>query len=273
MVGELILRVPPLGLPPKVAGSDPLEEARASEAATLFVARAKGYDDSFVLDTSTARAVLSICRSLDGLPLALELAAARLQSMTLSDLEERLGDHLRLLTSGSSSAVSRQKTMRALIDWSYQLLSEPERSVFRRLSVFAGPFDLGAAVAVGHGGEVDENGVEDALFSLAAKSLVLSGTGGGFTRYRLLESIRQFAEDQLDASSDERAGACARLVGHYTAIAARAETEMFGPTRRCGSSASRRSNPTCSLPSGTPTPGPAPTIGGSPSHLPCTTTG
>jgi predicted ATPase len=229
VAGELIVRVPPLGLPPKVAGSDPLEEARVSEAATLFVARAKGYDDSFVLDTSTAPVVLSICRSLDGLPLALELAAARLQSMTLSDLEKRLGDHLRLLTSGSSSSVSRQKTMRALIDWSYQLLTEPERSVFRRLSVFAGPFDLEAAVAVGHGGEVDENGVEDALFSLAAKSLVLSGTGGGFTRYRLLESIRQFAEDQLDASTDERAGACARLVGHYTAIAARAETEMFGP--------------------------------------------
>jgi predicted ATPase len=229
VTGEHVVRVPPLGLPANRAASDPRAQVEQSEAATLFVARAKDHDDSFVLDPSTAPRVASICRRLDGLPLALELAAARLRSMTLPDLEERLGDHLRLLTSGGRSSVSRQRTMRALIDWSYQLLTGPERSVFRRLSVFTGPFDLAAASAVARGGELDAIAAEETVFSLVSKSLVTPGSGDAFSRYRLLESIRQFAEEQLAASGDERDGAYARLVGHYTAIADRAEAEMFGP--------------------------------------------
>jgi tetratricopeptide (TPR) repeat protein len=109
-------------------------------------------------------------------------------------------------------------------------LSEPERYVFRRLAVFAGPFDLAAATAVGKGGQVDEVGAEDAFFSLVDKSLVLPGTAGLVSRYRLLESIRQFAEEQLaGAGEEERLCACDRLVAHYTAVVARAEPEFFGP--------------------------------------------
>jgi hypothetical protein len=116
VAGEHVVRVPPLGLPAGRTGSDPLGEAAASEAATLFVERARSHDDGFVLDASTVPAVISICRRLDGLPLALELAAARLRSMTVFELEERLRGHLAVLSSGNRSSVARQQTMRARID-------------------------------------------------------------------------------------------------------------------------------------------------------------
>ena len=113
VAGEHVVRVPPLVLPAD-RGSDPLAEVAASEAATLFVDRATAHDDSFVLDASTAPPIVSICRRVDGLPLALELAAARLRSMTVFELEKRLGDHLRLLKAGSRSSLARQQTIRAL---------------------------------------------------------------------------------------------------------------------------------------------------------------
>ncbi|HUB71506.1 MAG TPA: adenylate/guanylate cyclase domain-containing protein [Acidimicrobiales bacterium] len=229
VVGEHVVRVPPLGLPAGRTGPEALADVAASEAAVLFVERARAHDDRFVLDGPAATHVISICRRLDGLPLALELAAARLRSMTVAELEARLGNHLQLLSASSRTSVTRQQTMRALVDWSYQMLSPPERSTFRRLSVFAGPFDLVAAVVVSQSEEVDGDAAEEAVFSLVDKSLVQTGTEGAFTRFRVLESIRQFAEEQLGASEEEREEARAHLVRHYADLASRAEAEMFGP--------------------------------------------
>ncbi len=229
--GEHVLRVAPLGLPRKDDGADPLTEVLGSEAATLFVARARAHDDRFVLDEVAAPLVATICRRLDGLPLALELAAARLRAMSLADLEGGLGDHLRLLRRpGGQADGGRQQTITALIDWSHRLLSEAEQAVFARLSVFAGPFLLPGAMAVGAGDDLDDLEVEDAVFSLVDKSLLVPEANGPTTRYRYLESIRQFAGARLEAAgAQEVNGARGRLVAFYDGLAASAESQLFGP--------------------------------------------
>ena len=164
------------------------------EAVSLFVERARAVQPSFVADDATRE----ICRRLDGIPLALEMAAARLRSMQPPEILARLDERFRLLV-GGRRAVGRQQTLRATVAWSHDLLDDRERRVFRRLSVFAGSFALDAAEAVTADDDLDVIDVDDLLGSLVAKSLVVADAADGATRYSLLETIRQFAQEQLDA--------------------------------------------------------------------------
>jgi len=191
--GERIYRVPSMSLPP--AETETAEDLAGSDAVRLFAERARMHDAGFTLDTGTAPLVATICRRLDGIPLALELAAARLSSMSLRQVSERLDQRFRLLTGGSRNAMPRQQTLQATVDWSFGLLTAHERETLTRLSVFAGGFDLDAAQAVA-GGE-DALDTLDTLGSLVDKSLVLAERTTESVRYRLLETIRQYAAQEL----------------------------------------------------------------------------
>jgi predicted ATPase len=174
--------------------------------------------------------VVSICRRLDGMPLAIELAAARLRSLSLASLHERLDQRFRLLTGGSRSALPRQQTLRATVEWSFSLLNEPERSVLQRLSVFAEGFDLEAAESVCGLGDLDVFDVTDLLGSLIDKSLVVAEPTGAGVRYRLLETIRQFGAEHL-VEQDEREAAAVGSAhcAHFLSVAERAAPHLTGP--------------------------------------------
>jgi len=185
-----------------------------SEAVTLFVERARAVRAGFGIDDlAAAEAVLEICRTIDGLPLAIELAAARMASMTAVELQDRLEDRFRLLT-GPEHRPERQRTLEQMVGWSYDLLNDAERDVLRAAAVFAGGFDLASLTALRDDG--DEIGVLSLLDSLVHRSLVVAAQRGGGTRYHLLETIRQFATDRLadrgalDASRDRHAALFAR---------------------------------------------------------------
>src|ERR1700723_2754904 len=169
--------------------------------------------------TSRRGAVGEICARLDGLPLAIELAAARVRALSLTEILDTLHDRFRLLTGGARTAVRRQQTLRASVDWSHALLSEPERMLFRRMAVFFGGFDLDAAQTVAGGGDVQRYQVLDQLSLLVDKSLVAADDSRGRTRYRLLETVRQYALEKL-GESGEAAAARSRHRDHYTALAA-----------------------------------------------------
>ena len=160
-----------------------------------------------------------ICARLDGVPLAIELAAARVRALSLAEILDSLHDRFRLLTGGARTAVRRQQTLRASVDWSHALLTEPERVLFRRLAVFLGGFDLDAAQAVAGGGDVERYQVLDQLTLLVDKSLVVADDSGGRTRYRLLETVRQYALEKLGESGEADA-VRARHRDYYTALAA-----------------------------------------------------
>jgi len=209
--GERVYRVPSMSLPPRDAIS--VSDLAGSDSVKLFVERARSHEPQFVLDDASALLVATICRRLDGIPLALELAAARLSSMSLRHLSERLDQRFRLLTGGSRNALPRQQTLQATVDWSFDLLSPAEREAMRRLSVFAGGFELEAAEAICAADEIEVIDVVDLLGSLVDKSLVLAervaadaraGEPGGETvRYRLLETVRQYAAQELFKSAGE----------------------------------------------------------------------
>jgi predicted ATPase/class 3 adenylate cyclase len=200
LAGETAWRVPSLGLPdPDAApGAAALE---ASGAGRLFAERARAAQPAFALTDANAPAVAEVCVRLDGIPLALELAAARVRVLTPEQLAARLGDRFRLLTGGGRTALRRQQTLRATVDWSHDLLAEPERALFRRVAVFpggaTGGFPLEAAEAVGAGAPVAAAEVLDLLTGLVDKSLVLAEARGAEERYRLLETLRQYAEERL----------------------------------------------------------------------------
>ena len=160
-----------------------------------------------------------ICRRLDGMPLAIELAAARVRALSLDEIVGSLHDRFRLLTGGARTAVRRQQTLRASVDWSHALLTESERILFRRLAVFMGGFDLDAAQAVAGTTEVERFQVLDQLSLLVDKSLVVAENAAGATRYRLLETVRQYALEKL-GESGEADSVRARHRDHYTAMAA-----------------------------------------------------
>jgi predicted ATPase/class 3 adenylate cyclase len=206
--GEHVYRVPSLSLPPGEA--EAVDEIAASDAARLFVDRAQAHDAGFGLDKDTAPLVASVCRRLDGIPLALELAAARLSSMSIQQVSQRLDQRFRLLTGGSRNAMPRQQTLQAAVDWSFGLLHEPERETLRRLSVFAGGFELEAAEAICADGGVDAFDVLDLLGSLVDKSLVVADRTPGSVRYRLLDTIRQYAAQELLRSGGEAEVVAAR---------------------------------------------------------------
>ena len=225
---ETIYWVPPLSLPEP--GDDGSAAPESSDAVALFADRARKQGVVLVLDEQTAPLVASICRRLDGLPLAIELAAARLRSLSLSSLAARLDQRFRLLTGGSRTAPQRQQTLRATIEWSHSLLHGAEQMLLRRLSVFPGSFDLDAAEAVCGFGDIDAFDVTDLLGSLVDKSLVVAEPAADTLRYRLLETIRQFAAERLaEAGSGEGAAAEAAHCAHYLSVVETAAPHLTGP--------------------------------------------
>lgn len=202
--GELTWRVPALSLPSPEARV-PIDVLGQYDAVRLFVERAKQVRPNFALDDSTGPLIADICHRLDGIPLALELAAARCRSLSPAQIREGLNDSLRLLTGGARTVLPRQQTLAASIDWSYSLLSEADRGLLRRLSVFVGGFGLDAAAAIADDPAPERAGltsldVLDGLDRLVEQSLVaidLDGPGGS-SRYRLLETVRQYARRKLD---------------------------------------------------------------------------
>jgi predicted ATPase/DNA-binding CsgD family transcriptional regulator len=203
--GEMSWRVPSLSL--------------ADEAIQLFEDRARHARPDFVVSDDNAATVKEICARLDGLPLAIELAAARVRALSLGEILDSLHDRFRLLTGGARTAVRRQQTLRASVDWSHALLTEPERVLFRRLAAFMGGFDLDAAQAIAGGGEVERYQVLDQLTLLLDKSLVVAENVGGRMRYRLLETVRQYAQEKL-VESGEADAVRSRHRDYYTAMAA-----------------------------------------------------
>ena len=225
--GETIYRVPSLSLPP--SGDAGTLAPGSSDAVTLFVERAKEQGVGPALDEETGPLVVSVCARLDGMPLAIELAAARLRSLSLGALHDRLDQRFRLLTGGSRTALGRQQTLRATVDWSYSLLNGAEQLLLRRVSVFAEGFDLEAAEAVCGFGDIEAFDVTDLLGSLVDKSLVVAEPVGGAFRYRLLETIRQFAAERLAEAGADEAAAAAAHSEHFLAVAEAAAPHLTGP--------------------------------------------
>jgi predicted ATPase/class 3 adenylate cyclase len=198
IAGESIFRMPSLAVPPAGTLLE-AEDASRFGALALFESRAQAHVREFVLDATNIETVAELCRRLDGIALAIELAAPRIKFLSPRALLDRLDERFRLLTGGSRSALPRQQTMRALIDWSYDLLSEPERQLFRRLSVFVGGWTLDGATAVCTDDALAEWDVIELLGSLVDKSLVVVELSAEDQRYRMLESTRQYAREKLDA--------------------------------------------------------------------------
>jgi predicted ATPase/DNA-binding SARP family transcriptional activator/predicted RNase H-like HicB family nuclease len=230
IAGETIGVVPSLSLPDP-GRLPPAGELGRYEAVRLFVERAKAVDSGFALTGRNAAAVVRLCRKLDGIPLAIELAAARVRALTVEQILEKLEDPLGLLTTGSRAAAPRHQTLRATLQWSYELLSEQERELLGRLSVFAGGWDLEAAEAVGAKEPVEAGRVLDLLSTLVDKSLVVAEKSGeeGFSvlRYGMLEPVRQFGREKLQEGS-EAPEVLRRHAEHYLALAEAAEPELLG---------------------------------------------
>jgi non-specific serine/threonine protein kinase len=204
ITGEVSWRVPPLRLPP-AHPLPPLEELTGYDAIRLFRTRAAEHEPSFRLTPSNAGLVVTVCRRLDGIPLALELAAARVGSLGLAEVGTRLNNSFRLLTGGSRTALDRHQTLRAAVDWSYSLLDEPERCLLRRLSVFSGSFDIEAVDAICPDSALPVEDVADVLHRLVNKSLVMvDPRPDGSVRYRVIEVIRQYGQERM-VEADEAA--------------------------------------------------------------------
>jgi non-specific serine/threonine protein kinase len=211
----------------------PMEQLLDAEAVRLFLARAQAAQATFAVTAHNAATVVQICRRLDGIPLALELAAVRLSALSLEDLAARLDDRFRLLSSGSRTALPRQQTLRATLDWSYALLSESERTLLRGLGAFgAGGWDLAAAEVVCAGEGIGTTAVLNLLAGLVNKSLVVLDEAacltGGIGRYHLLEMVRQYALEHLEASGEGPA-VRERHLRYCLAVAEQAEPALEGP--------------------------------------------
>jgi predicted ATPase/class 3 adenylate cyclase/DNA-binding CsgD family transcriptional regulator len=205
VAGEVSWRLPSLSL--------------TDEAIELFSDRARHARQEFAVTDDNVAVVAEICARLDGLPLAIELAAARVRALSLTEILDTLHDRFRLLTGGARTAVRRQQTLRASVDWSHALLSEPERMLFRRLAVFFGGFNLDAAQAIAGSSDMPRYQVIDMLTLLVDKSLVVADERRGRTRYRLLETVRQYAAEKL-GESGEAGDVRTRHRDHYTSMAA-----------------------------------------------------
>jgi predicted ATPase/class 3 adenylate cyclase len=227
VAGEQTYRVPSMSLPDPVQPQTP-ESLCQSESARLFVERAgQGQPDFHVTPQNTA-VLASICRRLDGIPLAIELAAARVRALSLEEINSKLDQRFRLLTGGSRTALPRQQTLRSLIDWSYVLLNLQEQMLMQRVSVFSGGWTLEAAEAVCSGDGIEEWEVLDLLSSVVDKSLVIVDFGGKVARYRLLETVRQYARDRLLERED--AHECRnRHLAYYLNLAERVAPNLTGP--------------------------------------------
>ena len=212
----------PIGVPGEVSWRVP-SLSLADEAIELFTDRARHVRPVFRLTDDNAATAAEICRRLDGVPLAIELAAARVRVLSLTEIRDSLHDRFRLLTGGARTAVRRQQTLRASVDWSHGLLTEPERILFARLAVFMGGFELDAAEAIAGGGDVERYQVLDLLTLLVDKSLVVAENASGRTRYRLLETVRQYAQEKLTESGQADA-VRTRHRDHFTVMAAMLDT-------------------------------------------------
>jgi predicted ATPase/DNA-binding CsgD family transcriptional regulator len=201
IAGERHFLVPSLSLP--VGLVDDMDGLMHSDAVELFVERAASVEPRFSLTIENAEAIVRICRKLDGIPLAIELAAARVKVMSVEQIAARMDDLFRLLSTGSRTALPRHQTLRALIEWSYGLLSDEEQVVFRKLAVFSGGWSLEAAEAICAVEGIEIYEVLDLLSRLVDKSLVIKEEQSGAARFRMLETIRQFAEFQLSANREE----------------------------------------------------------------------
>src|SRR5947209_6625824 len=211
--GEVVFRVPPMA---------------PAEGVELFADRARLRNRAFALTDDNRDAVADICRRLDGIPLAIELAAARVNVLTPAQILDRLGDQFRLLTGGDRTAVPRQQTLRAAVDWSHELLSKDERTLLRRLAVFSGGWTLEAAEAVTAGDGLDGLDVLDLLDHLVARNLVVVEEQDGAARYRLLGSIRQYAQEKL-VDAGEVVEYRRRHLEFFSELVRRAESELTGP--------------------------------------------
>ena len=230
IAGEIAYPLQPLELPPDGSAVD-FAAVEESEAVRLFVERARAVQPAFVLDAARAPVVVEICRRLDAIPLAIERAAARVRSLSVDHIARRLDDRFRLLTGGARTALPRQQTLRALIDWSHDLLSAPEQVLLRRLAAFAGGWTLEAAEFVGAddaGAAADaiaREDVLDLLSRLVERTLVSMEAGGH--RYRLLESVRAYALERLERSADGDATRN-RHLGYCVDLARRAAPALWG---------------------------------------------
>ena len=218
---------PILPLPvPKIG--DSLETLTRSTAVQLFVARAKQHKPAFELNEREAPAVAELVARLEGIPLALELAAARVRSMSVGDINKRLKDRYKILVGGDRVLQERQQTLRALVDWSYELLNQNEQRVLNRLGVFVGGFDLAAAEEVCGADPIDSLDVLDILQSLVEKSLVMHDESGETSRYRMLETIREYAAEKLEQGG-EKGVIAERHCLHFFALAKQIRDGLTGP--------------------------------------------
>jgi predicted ATPase/class 3 adenylate cyclase/DNA-binding CsgD family transcriptional regulator len=224
--GEVAWRVPSLSFPPE-DGPVGIASVKESEAVGLFSDRAQRTRPGFEVTDDNSEAVAEICRRLDGIPLAIELASARVRVLTPAQIASGLSERFRLLTGGARTAMPRQQTLEASVDWSHDLLTEPEQTVFRRLGVFAGGFDLDAAEQVCSGAGVAEHQVLDLLSLLIDKSLVQMDVGLRSSRYRLLETVRAYAQRHLTSKSEDSA-VRRRHRDHYLVVAEAAEPNLEG---------------------------------------------
>jgi non-specific serine/threonine protein kinase len=227
--GEATLQVQPLSLP-AVGRAPPLQALLQYEAVRLFVERAKAASPTFDLTVDNGEAVATLCRRLDGIPLAIELAAVRLRALTVGQILDQMGDRFRLLTTGSRAASPRQQTLRAAIGWSFGLLSEAERITWRRLSVFAGGFEMEAAEAVCWGDGLPREAVLDLVASLVEKSLVTRVEDNLGARYRMLETIRDYGRERLRESGEQPA-LQRRHRDWYVGLARHVNKHSLGPSQ------------------------------------------
>ena len=226
VAGELPWRVPSLSTPTDTAEAS-IDTLDAYEAVRLFVDRARQARPNFSVTNDNAPAVAEICHRLDGIPLAIELAAARTRILTPQQICDGLPDRFRLLVGGSRTATHRQQTLQASVDWSYQLLDDDERTLLHRMSVFAGAVTLDAVEGVCDGHGLERLAILDVLTGLIDKSLVVVDDDGPAARYRLLETIRQYADVRLAESGDkDRVNGCHR--DYFLALAEHIEPRLFG---------------------------------------------
>lgn len=227
LVGERVWRVPSLSLPDPEHPPAP-EDSKHYEAVRLFDERAAAVASGFELIPDNAPAVARLCHRLDGMPLAIELAAARVKVLSAEQILARLDDSFALLADGGRSGIPRHQTLKATMDWSHELLSEEERILFRRLSVFAGGFALESVEEVCAGRGIEREEILDLLTRLIDKSLVLVAERGREVRYRLLETVRQYAREKLDEPG-EAASVRERHALFFLALAEEAEPALVGP--------------------------------------------
>jgi len=230
--GEREYPVGPLTVPELTPLPD-LDEISLSSAVQLFVERAQASTPSFHITLANVTAIAAICRRLDGLPLALELAAARLRVLSPSELLARLDRSLPLLTGGARDLPERQRTIRQTIDWSYRILHLDEQALFRRMSICVGSWDSVTPGAIGEGAAAVGTPILDLLSGLVEQSLVLADTNGADpAQLRMLETIREFGRDQLDSSGEMEKVARAHAPWYLT-LAEQASVHYYGPDRGC----------------------------------------